>query len=173
MSNPRDLSGRVLGLVVYSHEYETHILWWNIQEADWLEKVKEAYGEIEKFVTTKVGIQTAILLPSIEYGLKCVEYFESERNIKVEHVFENEKEKRTHEKKRAFTVRNDVLKISTIHSFKGWEAQNIIILIPQNSHTSDDTKIYTAITRTMQNLMVINASQRYWDFGNKYDKQLV
>lgn len=62
------------------------------------------------------------------------------------------------------------LKISTIHSFKGWEVLNVILFIPQYFYGSEELYnriVYTAMTRTRQNLIVINANQLYKEFGAK------
>ena len=88
--------------------------------------------------------------------------------MKVNHVFENEEEKRYHKYKKAFWMGDSRLKISTIHSFKGWEVLNVILYIPENYFGSDDVYdkiVYTAMTRTRQNLIVINSNKRYWEFG--------
>lgn len=69
-----------------------------------------------------------------------------------------------------FTTDCKEIKMSTIHSFKGWESKTIILILQSELPTKDDcldeysiTKrensaalIYTAITRTMCNLFIIN-----------------
>ena len=75
---------------------------------------------------------------------------ETAKNMKVNHVFENEEEKRYHKHKKAFWMGDSRLKISTIHSFKGWEVLNVILYIPKNHYGGDDVYdriIYTAMTR--------------------------
>jgi ATP-dependent exoDNAse (exonuclease V) alpha subunit len=65
------------------------------------------------------------------------------------------------------------LKMSTIHSFKGWELLNIVLFIPLNapeSSTKLDATIYTALTRTRENLIILNANKRYEQFGEKLPK---
>lgn len=60
------------------------------------------------------------------------------------------------------------VKLSTIHSFKGWEINTLILLIEQNAGyppDSDDELIYTAITRCRENLLVLNlGNERYHGF---------
>lgn len=57
------------------------------------------------------------------------------------------------------------LKLSTVHSYKGWEAETVILLIqpvdkfssyPVNAVDINPEVIYTAITRSSKNLIVIN-----------------
>ena len=84
-------------------------------------------------------------------------------------------------KKLRFTMDNANLKICTIYSFKGWEAKNVILVIPpQKKGTADTTPfartrayikpeiIYTAITRAKTNLFVINMGvEQYDDYFSK------
>ncbi len=71
-------------------------------------------------------------------------------------------------KKIHFWMNAGTVKLSTIHSFKGWEIDTLVLLIeggtdPQNA--SDDELIYTAITRCRKNLLVLNlGNPRYHGF---------
>jgi len=67
--------------------------------------------------------------------------------------------------KRVF-VSDGRMKISTIHSFKGWEARSVIIWIPDRWGQEEnlDAVIYTAITRTLENLIILNTNERYLEF---------
>ena len=155
------------------NQYEEHSLWWNIEESDWLIKIDESFEIIKEKGTSKHGSDTVILLPDKTFGLECVKYFESIKNMKVNHVFENEDEKRYHKQKKSFWMGDSRIKISTIHSFKGWEVLNVIFFIPENFYGGDevyDRVVYTAMTRTRQNLIVINAHKRYYEFGEGLPK---
>jgi hypothetical protein len=72
-------------------------------------------------------------------------------------------------KKFNFWMNSGTTKLSTIHSFKGWEIATLFLLIENESDeeqefTSDEL-IYTAITRCRQNLIIINVgNKRYDDF---------
>ncbi len=65
-------------------------------------------------------------------------------------------------KKRHFYFHNGKIKVSTIHSFKGAEAQTVFLLI----NSADDTEmIYTGITRSKFNLMVfLPAESKFNEF---------
>ena len=70
-------------------------------------------------------------------------------------------------KKMNFWMNCGMVKVSTIHSFKGWESQAIFLII-ENSTSKDEFNelLYTGITRARENLVVIN-------FGNaEYNKIL-
>ncbi len=75
-------------------------------------------------------------------------------------------------KKLHFTIDCEGLTLSTIHSFKGWEADTVILLV-QNYGTNYGVRedeaipeiIYTGITRAKSNLFVINlGNEKYDDF---------
>lgn len=64
-------------------------------------------------------------------------------------------------KKIHFHMNSGTVKISTIHSFKGWECENVFLIIENlNFQMSFDEILYTGITRSRANLILIN-------FGNK------
>lgn len=57
-----------------------------------------------------------------------------------------------------FWMQGGMIKVCTIHSFKGWELSNILILFNPDQE-QEETKyqlLYTAITRSQQNLTVYN-----------------
>ncbi len=60
------------------------------------------------------------------------------------------------------------IKVSTIHSFKGWESQ-VVFLILENKNdysTSFDELLYTGITRSKSDIVIVN-------YGNKdYDERM-
>lgn len=80
-----------------------------------------------------------------------------------------------------FTTSCSEIKFSTIHSFKGWEAKTVILLlqsenqfseIDDNNYTIQEKEntpalIYTALTRAKNNLFIINFNNpTYHDFFN-------
>ncbi len=70
-------------------------------------------------------------------------------------------------KKFNFWMNSGTTKLSTIHSFKGWEIPTLILLVEterndENEFTSDEL-IYTAITRCRQNLIIINIGNYRYD----------
>ncbi|NES04645.1 MAG: AAA family ATPase [Okeania sp. SIO2F4] len=71
--------------------------------------------------------------------------------------------------KTAFWMQGGRIKISTIHSFKGWELSNILVFFnpdekQQNEHSKE--LLYTGITRSQECLTVYNASSLFKDFGD-------
>ena len=75
-------------------------------------------------------------------------------------------------KKFNFWMNTGTNKLTTIHSFKGWEINTLFLIIDsensdENEFTTDEL-IYTAITRCKQNLIIINiANHKYDSFFKK------
>lgn len=66
-------------------------------------------------------------------------------------------------RKRHFKMNVPGLKFSSIHSYKGWDAKSVILLI--DSADRNNELIYTAITRAKRDLYVINMdNQIYKEF---------
>ena len=77
-----------------------------------------------------------------------------------------------------FTTDCDFIKFSTIHSFKGWEADNVILLLQPEmqgdsafegycvkERENTPALIYTALTRAKQNLFIVNlGNNKYHSF---------
>ncbi|KAF5044838.1 AAA domain protein [anaerobic digester metagenome] len=152
------------------------VKWENINLKDWRQNMIDAYETIKnQQITWEEGHASdiAILVPSRDLGKKAVALFKK-RNIEVNHVFENENQTKDHHHKKAFWIGDSRLKISTIHSFKGWEAIHVIMLIPPSWRGEEDLDalVYTSMTRTRKNLIVLNCNERYNEFGEKLHEQL-
>ncbi len=86
-----------------------------------------------------------------------------------EKAFKEELYKIRRIKKFAFHMNPGVIKLSTIHSFKGWEINTVVLLLDKQaeSHLQDEL-VYTAITRAKKNLVIINlGNNRYRNFFKK------
>ncbi len=62
--------------------------------------------------------------------------------------------------KLAFQMNRGTMKMSTIHSFKGWEAENVFLLLENPTGSEevliDEELIYTGITRSKNRLLFLN-----------------
>lgn len=154
-------------VLVQSH----HIVWLNISEGDWQYYVHNSFLRLRKEGYSPSDM--VILLPSHKLGKDAVQMFR-EKKIEVNHVFEEDTEARYHPHKKAFWMGDSRLKMSTIHSFKGWELLNIVLFIPERAPDSNkklDAIVYTALTRTRENVIILNANKRYNTFGDKFPKK--
>ena len=68
-------------------------------------------------------------------------------------------------------METDQLKISSIHSYKGWDAENVILIIQPEDEYNDREDgmmgmpelVYTAITRAKSNLYILNLDNKMFD----------
>ena len=73
-------------------------------------------------------------------------------------------------KKCNFWMNSGVVKLSTIHSFKGWEIDTLVLIIEnidyfEKEKFTQNELLYTAITRCRNNLIVVNmANDKYHSF---------
>ncbi len=109
-------------LNLFGRTPDSHLVWLDIHSPDYLTWIERAFNKI-----VEKGFHVSdivILLHDHQTGLKCVEHFK-QKHIQVNHVFEEEKGSRRH--KKSFWMGDGRLKMSTVHSFKGWEVLNVII----------------------------------------------
>ena len=145
---------------------KAHLLWRNLNDGDnYQEKIFDAY----RWLTEKQKIhpsEIVILVSSHKEGMELVRQFEVHK-INVNHVFEDKKT--TYKNKHSFWMGDSRLKISTIHSFKGWELLNVIVLTPNHDFKEKmDSLMYIAITRARENLIVFNRLDKYVDYGKSW-----
>ena len=66
------------------------------------------------------------------------------------------------------------LKMCTIHSFKGWELKNVVLItpkdidIPSGNREKFHRMMYTSLTITRVNIIVFNRMSEYEDYGNEW-----
>ncbi|WP_321421745.1 UvrD-helicase domain-containing protein [uncultured Methanobacterium sp.] len=156
---------------VLFNESSSFFKWENIKVKDWLVNVHEAYKTFNNQMIDSEKMfkpsEIVILLPKNHMGTELVEFFEN-YDISCDHVFLTRNGSRWRNKKIS-SITDERLKISTIHQFKGWESPNVILLIPDRwngGHKNLDSVVYTAMTRTLKNLIVLNCNDRYRGFGN-------
>ena len=76
-----------------------------------------------------------------------------------------------HNKKFHFWMNPGMIKLSTTHSFKGWEIPTLFLII--NYDDVSDELIYTAITRCRYNLFVLNIGNKRYDVFFKQNNDLL
>lgn len=102
-------------------------------------------------------------------GKEVVDELESQ-NIRVIHTFYEDREDKR--RKMAFYKGDARIKATTIHSFKGWEASNLIINISL-SESATPALVYTALTRLKKShkgatITVICSNDLYREYGEKW-----
>lgn len=119
----------------------------------------EMLRELEFVLRTEKRMKTTTITETKEEYKDMLQMLEQEENFDFDIELYNFRKV----KKKAFEMNAGVMKLCTIHSFKGWEI-NTIFLILGNKDDKDEL-IYTAITRAKKNLIIINYNNdRYKEF---------
>lgn len=116
------------------------------------------------------------LLRELEYYIRTVRRENTTRTFESKEVFEalgcpDDRDTRLiklrKERKYNFWMNAGTTKLSTIHSFKGWEINNLVLFIEQDQviqdgreHIALEELIYTGITRCRKNLIIINVANQ-------------
>lgn len=103
----------------------------------------------------------------IQNGIKFI--FDSKTKNKIKLRLERELERVRKNKRLHFWMNPGIIKMSTIHSFKGWEINTLFLIIEKESSFLSDELIYTGLTRCRNNLIILNlGNSKYDDFFNKF-----
>jgi superfamily I DNA/RNA helicase len=101
---------------------------------------------------------------SIEAFLAFREYYKEDLLQFKNEVYQSDYKIIRDNKKLHFWMNSGTVKISTIHSFKGWESEVIFLIIePNYNEESFDELLYTGITRARRNLVIINFGNQEYD----------
>ena len=141
-----------------------------IADLNFFSESKEQILQSIKYLIDKLSMKIsdiAILVDKHKEGVEIRNYIIENfpKKIKVMDIFTLDKSDNRKYKKYKFRISSPFLKMSTIHSFKGWEARNVIILIPDRENV--DHQIYTSLTRVQENLFVFNMNKKYQNFGRE------
>lgn len=105
-----------------------------------------------------------LLPPNSIFEEKKVRDREFDENVR------NEIENIRKSKKFKFTSNKPNIKLSTLHSFKGWEVDTLIYFIYEND--SNPEEVYAAITRAKKNLIIYNlGNDKFHNFFNSLQIQ--
>ncbi|WP_407356399.1 UvrD-helicase domain-containing protein [Methanolobus sp. WCC5] len=138
-------------------EFDPILRWIPCENND---EIKDQVEAAYDYLTNEIKQQPSdivVLFQNIRIGKEMVERFENNKHLKVNHVFDGGH-------KNSFWMGVPRIKMSTIHSFKGMELKNVIVVVTAKK----PSEIYTAISRTMQNLIVINHVSKYDEYGKSW-----
>ncbi|MEJ5169451.1 MAG: NERD domain-containing protein [Fimbriimonadales bacterium] len=108
-----------------------------------------------------------VLVPNHAWGLDAYRALKN-RFGPIVHVFSADRMERQ-KRKKAFWKGRGELKMCTIHSFKGWQIQNVVLLWPSplvGDAMTDALRhrmLYCAVSRALRNLVIVNADRSYDD----------
>ncbi len=167
----------------YEFDYYSSLKWWQVSDDGILAQACFD-AMIDMIKTSNPPISYADLVCVVEnadIGLAVVKLL-NEKRINSIHTFgcggnKNEIDKDSRRKKLAFFQGDGRVKLTTLHSFKGWETKALIVLISRASTDSTLSLAYAGITRLKQNdkgayLTVINSAQNLIEYGKKWSVYL-
>ena len=142
------------------HDNETCFLCARVEE---LRAIEKGFREI--------GYKTKTTFESEEEYQKLVKRYGDKTLYLKEQLQKYRRTKKFH-----FYMNSGALKFSTIQSFKGWEVENVFLIINSNNpsiknptNISKDEIIYTGISRTKKNLIIIEIQEsKYTDFFKQH-----
>lgn len=124
-------------------------------------QLQDEYGQLFEskleFYCRKYKITLADFLAYVEAFRSEIDIFKEDYSAKRQG---KEIEKVRKNKKLHFYMNSGTVKISTVHSFKGWESETLFLILDKTYSMSFDELLYVGITRSRSNLVLIN-------FGNE------
>ncbi|WP_250720567.1 UvrD-helicase domain-containing protein [Bacteroides fragilis] len=121
----------------------------------------EILRDIEYHINTQLKENTTTTFETKEEYEKCkasCQVNDSEFKKRIDNIRRN--------KKNHFWMKTGTVKLSSIHSYKGWESHTVMLIIePEDESTNNEPVelIYTAITRAQVNLFILNMGNDKFD----------
>lgn len=160
-------------------DFDTHLKWWQLSDVTVVAHACfDAMIDIIKKSSPPISYADLVcVVENADIGLTVIKFLNAE-GIKSIHTFgsgddKNAKNKDSRKKKMSFYQGDGRVKLTTLHSFKGWETKALVV---QVSHASSDSTLslaYAGITRLKQNdrgayLTVVNTTQELVEYGKKW-----
>jgi hypothetical protein len=147
--------------------------WIQVSQDNLLAKAVEELKDGAENLETSPYADIVFLTEEKEIGLQITSRL-GQLGIKVQHIFDKDASKNRASKIHFYMGRTTV-KGSTIHSFKGWESNNLFIIInSQSINNKTAALIYTALTRSKHSengtsITVISANPEFAEYGRTWN----
>ena len=138
-----------------------------------IEKIKENSIQPQD---TCILAQSNILLRELDFKIRKLTEQRTYTTFETQEMYEYLKETKSNEnqleneirtirrnKRFNFWMNSGGIKLSTVHSFKGWEIDTLFLVIDSKSKYETDEIIYTALTRCRNRLFIINVNNDIYD----------
>jgi hypothetical protein len=163
----------------YEFDYYSSLKWWHVSDENIVAQACfDAIIDIIKTSNPPISYADLVcVVENADIGLSVVKLL-NDKGINSIHTFgrgDNKIEinKDSRRKKLAFFQGDGRVKLTTLHSFKGWETKALIVQISRASSDSTLSLAYAGITRLKQNdrgsyLTVINTTPNLKEYGKKW-----
>lgn len=155
-------------------EFNTNLDWFQCNESEVTNQTVEALlNIINKSKSTKAFADLTCIVDKISNGKEIARALK-DKNIKCIDTFK-EGRKSSKAKKLSFYKGSATVKLTTIHSFKGWESTAVVLQFTRAQSNRDKALFYTAISRVRKSedcyVTIVNTTQELKDFGKKWPTQ--
>jgi thymidine kinase len=115
------------------------------------------------------------LLRELDFEIRSEKQQKTNTTFETQEMYENLQKKGLNKEQLELTIRairknkrfnfwmNSSMKLSTVHSFKGWEINTLFLIIDNKSSHETREVIYTALTRCRSKLFILNIDNDEYD----------
>lgn len=112
------------------------------------------------------------ILRDIDYFIRTIKHEQTKTTFETQEEYNEFKDNKDRiedirrVKKNSFWMKTGTVKLSTVHSFKGWEIDTLFLFIEKeedNKEFANAELIYTGLTRARKNLIIFNLGNRKYD----------
>ena len=117
------------------------------------------------------SIADIVILSGTGFGRQLADHLKS-KGVNVLHTFAADKME-ARRQKLVFFMGSAAIKATTIHSFKGWEARHLVVVVESIQRPEDRAVVYSALTRILRHtsgsaLTVVSSCPELDDFGRTW-----
>ena len=151
--------------------FPVELRWIQVQDPQNTPTICEA--EVLRLIThlpKDTAVADVVFLSGMKVGGRVASLLEG-RRIRVLHTYGEGRTNRR--QKRAFFQGAAQVKATTLHSFKGWEARNLVVLVDSIERPEERAVVYTAMSRLLRHgsgccLTVVCSCQELASFGRSH-----
>ena len=153
-------------------DFHTELRWIQVQSNDLVDTCCNALINIVKNAEPQIAFaDLTCIVDHAEIGMKIVSSL-LHKKIYCIHTFSEEGQE-SRRKKLAFFKGDGRVKVTTLHSFKGWESRALVVQVSKADSLDKLSLLYTGITRLKKNdngsyLTVVCSAPELEDFGRTW-----
>lgn len=150
--------------------FPVELRWVHVQQPERIvEAAAEELRDMMRRLPTGTAITDITVLVSKQMGEELAGRLRAQHSVKVLHTFHTD-EREARRQKRAFFQGAAHIKATTLHSFKGWEARHLLVVV---ENLANRALLYTALTRLRNHrdgsaLTVVSSSEKLRAYGQTW-----
>ena len=132
---------------------------------EYIEKILDGFIPHEEISYKKIRKSTESFSSKINSFKKIIEKYNNNEKKHALNIIEQEIYSYRQNKKNRFSCLPNAIKLSSVHSFKGWDSHCVILIITEGTDMDKMKElIYVGITRAKEILYIINTKPELDDF---------